>query len=168
MHQAAYWGHTEAVKFLIHAGADPNAVDKDLRTPLFWAVVQGDAAAIDTMFAAGMYFNPVTRLGSHGMAPNRVTLLHVAAENGHVAAIEALLAAGMPVDAVYGEGLPHAYREVTPLHVAAENGHVAAIEALLAAGARVYHPRFDDTPLDRAVSAGHTKAAEILRRAGNY
>ncbi|KXZ44157.1 hypothetical protein GPECTOR_72g604 [Gonium pectorale] len=65
--------------------------------------------------------------------PGRVTQTgwtpyHIAAENGHVEAIAALLQAGANKDAANEDGR-------TPLHVAAENGHVEAIAALLQAGA---------------------------------
>ncbi|KXZ44156.1 hypothetical protein GPECTOR_72g603 [Gonium pectorale] len=54
--------------------------------------------------------------------------LYVAAQNGHLEAIVALLQAGANKDAAREDGW-------TPLHIAAQNGHVAVLAALLQAGA---------------------------------
>lgn len=60
--------------------------------------------------------------GFHGQA-----LMHVAAANGHVSAIRALLQAGAEVDIADENG-------ATPLHYAADAGHVEAVDALLEEG----------------------------------
>ena len=57
------------------------------------------------------------------------TALYVAAENGHVAVVQALLQAGANVDAARTTDF------WTPLHIAAENGHVAVVKTLQGAGA---------------------------------
>ncbi|KXZ44528.1 hypothetical protein GPECTOR_66g256 [Gonium pectorale] len=61
---------------------------------------------------------------------NHGTPLHIAACEGYVKAIVALLQAGANIDAANKDGW-------TPLHIVAKNGHVKAIAALLQAGANI-------------------------------
>lgn len=58
------------------------------------------------------------------------TELHTAAQNGRVADVERLLAAGAAVGATN-------IKKWTPLHCAARYGHVEVAEKLLAAGADI-------------------------------
>jgi cytohesin len=56
------------------------------------------------------------------------TALILAAQNGHLAVVEALLKAGADAARATTDGR-------TALHLAAQNGHTAVVEALLKAGA---------------------------------
>jgi ankyrin repeat protein len=113
----------------------------------------GDTARIERQIAAGADPNVF-----EGMPCD--TPLQEAANNGHVAAIAALLKAGARVDGADS----FAY---TPLMNAAFNGHTAAIDALLAAGADVNHAnRHGNTALHLALMWGKVAAAHTLLEAG--
>ncbi len=90
------------------------------------------------------------------------TDLHIAARDGDVARLKALLAAGADPRAADNEGW-------TPLHVAAHSYGPSACEALLAAGAQVDAvDAYGNTPLWRATfeSCGRGEIIHILRRSG--
>lgn len=101
----------------------------------------------------------------NGMSPN-VTLasgispLLVAAQNGHVKIVEALLEKikdKKDVDVVMPES------GATPLIAAARNGHAKVVELLLSAGANVLHENsVGDTAIMAAESKGHTEVVQIL------
>lgn len=108
----------------------------------------------------------VKRLLSSGTPPNAKgahgnTALHLAAAEGHVNIIKALL-----VDPKAGVNL-HAADGSTPLHRAAAAGHGAACAALLAggAGADTLTPK-RITPLLMAAEAGHGAACAALLEGG--
>jgi len=63
-----------------------------------------------------------------------VTVLHVAAQAGHVEVVGQLLAAGAPVDATMRAGQ---LASVTALHLAVEAGHSDVIKLLIEAGCNV-------------------------------
>lgn len=86
------------------------------------------------------------------------TMLHIAAWNGELDDVQALIESGANVNAVGDEGF-------TPLHSAAIKGRVEAIKLLLKSGA---DPRMTNgwgkTPLQIAETGQHGEAAEILRK----
>ncbi|KXZ44518.1 hypothetical protein GPECTOR_66g246 [Gonium pectorale] len=83
----------------------------------------------------------------------------MAAQNGHVEAIAALLQAGANKDAADKKGW-------TPLHIAALKGHVEAIAALLQAGANKDAAKEKGwTPLHIAAQNGHVEAIAALLQA---
>lgn len=84
--------------------------------------------------------------------------LHAAAQDGNLAEVEWLLAAGADVNKD-SDG-------ITPLLIAAHKGHREVVEVLLAANADVNKQDEDsDTPLDLAVEEGHEEVATLLRKA---
>lgn len=79
-----------------------------------------------------MYYSPS---GQAKQKFESVSLLHVAAEKGHVELIRYLLEKGIKVDAtatIPGRGL-----RVTALHFASFNGHAAAVKILVEFGANL-------------------------------
>ncbi len=86
--------------------------------------------------------------------------LHVAAENGRVEAILALLAGGANIEGVNNNG-------ETPLHVAARWGRVEAILALLARGATIEAvDSYSNRPLHFAAANGRVEAIRTLLARG--
>src|SRR5687768_3501505 len=102
---AAMRGDLAAVRSLIKAGAEADAARGDGRTALDRAAELGQLDLLGALISAGANLNSRTRLGRH--AP-----LHVAATNGHGAAVLALVRAGADPHAASVGGS-------TPLHAAA-------------------------------------------------
>ncbi|WAS90484.1 ankyrin repeat domain-containing protein [Nannocystis punicea] len=94
-----------------------------------------------------------------GETPAEVTALHLAAREGHTAALLHLLAAGAAVDGLAGPGLP------TPLHVAAGHGHVEVVRALLGHGAALdaREAVYGATPLQWAEFNEQAEVAALLQ-----
>ena len=95
---------------------------------------------------------------AEGRGGNRA--LHIAAMNGHTAALELLLQRGADIGAIDGLGnLAH--------HHAANNGHTAALALLLERGAAVDAVNvWGYRALDRAAAGGHSDAVALLRTHG--
>lgn len=84
------------------------------------------------------------------------TMLHQAATEGFVEAIQILTAQGAKVNARNEDGS-------TPLHLAADNGHYEAVETLLERGALIHIRDVKGrTPLQEAVFRGHTDIVQML------
>ena len=88
-------------------------------------------------------------------------LLLIAARQGHVGLIDALLESGADVDQAKANGS-------TPLFIAAENGHLAVVTKLVAAGADVNKAMTTSgcTPLFIAAQNGHLTVVTKLIAAG--
>jgi ankyrin repeat protein len=78
------------VKPLLNAGADVNAKDRENRTPLLCAVLNGDANTTRILLKNGAKPNVVNNYG--------FTPLMCAAEGGHAGIVRMLLEAGAAVD----------------------------------------------------------------------
>lgn len=112
------------------------------------AAKAGDVAEINRMVADGADFN---QEDSDGRTP-----LRYAVNEGHAAAVDALVKAGVDVRVDEGE----------LLEVAAENGHVAVIDALINAGANANSDAGGRTPLHGAAQYGHVAVINALVKAG--
>jgi ankyrin repeat protein len=104
------------------AGADPNAADEYLWTPLHLAAYYGHHDCLISLLEAGADVNAAD--------DEQWSPLHLAAHSGHHDCLVALVAAGAKVN-----GTTENLR--TALYYAAQNGYQACVVALLGAGADV-------------------------------
>jgi len=119
------------------------------------AVEDGDLAAVARMLARKKP-DLADSGGFMGM-----TLLHVAADEGHAEIAALLCAAGAPLN------LPCEGYHWTPLHYAATCGHALVVEVLIAAGADIeVRDGCRETPLHAAAHAGEAPVVEKLLAAG--
>ena len=149
---AARTGNVELINALLAGGnkaGDMNKADPNYKegwkgqTALMWAAAEGHAAAIDALVAGGANPNefsaeivvpepnPDRRAGGFvypKIPKGRMTALHFAARNGHVAAAMALVKGKADLNAVDADG-------TNALILATLNGHPDVAYALLEAGA---------------------------------
>ena len=135
-----HWAKTaNAVRFLIRAGADTEARDANLKTPLHEAARYGYADAVNALVRAGADVN------AQGRYDREDTPLHGAADSDSVDMISLLVKAGAGVNTRGDNG-------ATPLHKVADRfGGADAVAALLRAGANVNaHDADGATPMHLA------------------
>jgi ankyrin repeat protein len=110
LHLAAFFGHVEAVRLLLDAGAPVSAVSSNSmrNTPLHAASAGGHSASALLLIERGADVHAADA-GGH-------TPLHIAAENGLADVVRALVAAGADPHAVDAE-------QKTPLSRAAARNH---------------------------------------------
>lgn len=180
-------GYQTVVSLLLDKGADISVVNKDGRTLLHCAALQGNEAVVSLLLEKGANIR-VSAIDKDGQTP-----LHYAAMQGNGAVITLLLEKGALADisAVGKKGRTPLYyaamqgtEEVvsllldnganisatdisgwTPLHVAADNGHQAVVGLLLGKGADISAvDRGGLTPLHVAASgkSRHTVAVPRL------
>jgi hypothetical protein len=127
-----------------------------------WAKERGcpwDVKVVCNSAAFGGHLEMLRWLRTNG-APWTAKALSIAAREGHVAVVEAMVAAGADVNKADKYG-------VTPLYFAALEGHVAVVEALVAARADVNKADVKgETPLYIAARNGHEAVVEALVDAG--
>lgn len=116
---AAYFGKSEALKYLIKAGAEVNSPSKNSLgvTPLQSAVAGGHLEIIRLLLEAGASPNVRERGGS--------TPLHTAAYNGDVEIVRSLIFGGADLEAVNGD-------HEKPLDIALKSGHDEVVKLLKA------------------------------------
>lgn len=179
LHLAAYGGHIEVVKFLIHAGADVSAFDFPGLTALHWAAYKGHKDIVALLLENGA--NPSslpyhlmdtlrdpTAKGSMGLTAmldrtnddgsllfGKVPPLHWAVAGGHDDIVRQLLDWGADLH-MEGLGTPH-----TALETAADSGNEGLIKLLMYAGAHA-----SQRALNLAVLSANMEAARILLDAG--
>lgn len=142
-----------AVRALLQAGGNVNALQPDGATALHWAVHWDDAETTDLLLRAGANVNARNEYGA--------TPLSLACTNGNAGMVEKLLAAGANPNTSAPSG-------ETPLMRCARTGSAAAVKALLA---RKADPNAKDneqgqTALMWAVAQKHPEAAEALIAGG--
>lgn len=147
LHEAVRRGEAEAARLLLDYGADVNATTNDLREPLFLAVLSRKANVIKLLLDRGAEPDSF-------FTEDPPTALHLAAHNGDVDAMEALLDGGANVD-------PRDFEGATPLFRAVQSGNLDAVELLLQRGANTRTWRIDgQTALDLA--EGNDDMQELL------
>jgi len=155
---AAYARKHDAMRALVTAGADPNALERDRYDIVTIAAVANDLATLQVALALGASAKNVTSRYDG-------TALIAAAHLGHEAIVRELCRAGAPLDHVNNLGWTALIESI----VLGDGGprHVATLRALVEAGANVNLPDGGGTtPLALARGRGFREMIEILIRAG--
>ena len=124
LHSAVSRGNIERVRMLVERGADLNAEGMYGRTPLYYAALCGQSNIVDYLLDKGA--DPTK--GASWKGHN--TPLHVAAFEGHVSIVAALIEHGVKVDLLDDA-------QQTPLHEAAWHGQPDVVRYLISQGADV-------------------------------
>jgi ankyrin repeat protein len=122
------------------APGDLASYSEDGWTPLHLAAFFGHAALVEELVQRGASVHARSRNGLHNLP------IHAAAAARRLQAVQALIAAGSPVNESQHGGY-------VPLHSAAQSGDAELVRILLAAGART-----DLTSLDGQTPAGLARA----------
>ena len=158
LHVAAYAGQRDAMRALVKAGADPDALEDDRYDIVTIAAVANDVSTLATALALGASARNVTSRYDG-------TALIAAAHLGHDEVVRVLIAAGAPLDHVNNLG----WTAVIESIVLGDGGarHAATLGALLDAGASVDLPdRSGTTPLTLARARGYRNMVALLEAAG--
>lgn len=186
---AARGGHKEIIEYLLTRGADINATDYLLATPLHYmfetSVDQEHLEAIELLIARGarvdarqwwgervlMYaisqrnIEVVELLLSYGADVNGGTVdnstpLYIAARGGNEDVVNLLLHHGASPDV-------YTYAGLSPLSAAAAGGHKDIVKLLLSKTSKsFYTDGFDRTPLHFAALSGNRELCEFLVEKG--
>ena len=147
-----------AMRALVAAGADANALDADRYDAVTIAAVAGDVETMKVALALG---NRATNVTSRYDG----TALIAAAHLGHDAVVRELIRAGAPLDHVNNLGWTALIESI----VLGDGGprHVATLRALVDAGASTQlADRSGRTPLQLARDKGYRPLVDQLERAG--
>jgi len=159
LHWAAKGGHAEAVRFLVHAGADVLAKHAFGNTALHEAVNSGRVDAVEALLDS---LDAATRAQLiEARNGENETALVGAAYLGVAQVVETLLQRGANPNVTDIEGN-------TALHRAARGGHPEAVQQLLHAGAIVDAASQvkGSTPLHEAARWGRAEVVGVLLAAG--
>lgn len=158
LHVAAYRGRHDAMRALIAAGADPNALEHDRYDMATIAAVADDVPTLALALALGNSARNVTSRYDG-------TALIAAAHLGHDEVVRVLIRAGAPLDHVNNLGWTALIESI----VLGDGGarHTATLRALVEAGASVsLADRSGATPLALARARGYRDMVVILEQAG--
>ena len=158
LHVAVYGGHHEAMRALIAAGANPNALEKDRYDIVTIAAVANDVPTLKLALASGASAKNITSRYDG-------TALIAAAHLGHAEVVRTLIRAGAPLDHVNNLGWTALIESI----VLGDGGarHTDTMRALVEAGANVsLADRNGQTPLALARSRRYGAMVKILERAG--
>jgi len=158
LHVAAYGGHHEAMRALVAAGADPNALESDRYDIVTIAAVANDVPTLEAALALGASAQNVTSRYDG-------TALIAAAHLGHVEVVRMLIRAGAPLDHVNNLGWTALIESI----VLGDGGlrHTETLSALIEAGADVnLTDQNGQTPLSLARARGHRSMVSLLEQVG--
>ncbi len=158
LHVAAYGRHADAMRALVKAGADPDALERDRYDIVTIAAVADDLPTVKVALALGASAKNVTSRYDG-------TALIAAAHLGHDQVVAELIRAGAPLDHVNNLGWTALIESI----VLGNGGrrHTATLAALVKAGANVnLADRNGQTPLALARGRGYKEMIAILERAG--
>ena len=157
LHVAAYGGKHDAMRALVAAGANPNALENDRYDVVTIVAVANDVPTLKVALDIG---------GSARNITSRYdgTALIAAAHLGHAEVVRTLIAAGAPLDHVNNLG----WTAVIESIVLGDGGrnHVDTLRALIDAGANLnLADRQGQTPLALAQARRYTTMVEMLKQA---
>ena len=157
LHVAAYGRNHEAMRALVAAGANPNALENDRYDIVTIAAVANDVSTLKVALALG---------GSAKNITSRYdgTALIAAAHLGHAEVVRTLIRAGAPLDHVNNLGWTALIESI----VLGDGGprHAETLRALIDAGANVNLPdRNGKTPLALARGRGYDAMVKLLQQA---
>jgi len=158
LHVAAYGAHHDAMRALVAAGADPNALERDRYDIVTIAAVANDVPTLEVALALGASAKNVTSRYDG-------TALIAAAHLGHAQVVRALIRAAAPLDHVNNLGWTALIESI----VLGDGGprHTDTLRALIEAGANVnLADRNGQTPLALARSRRHADMVKLLQQAG--
>ena len=161
---AARDGNTAQIRGLLEQGVDPNIEDTDGYTPLTYAALKGDLAAVDMLLFAGAKVD----VPREEQMPPILAALANKAKNKDV--FYRILKEKPNVNAVYCQKAQNLYQCATTLMFATESNDVQMVEALIKQGADVNKytaPR--GTALNWALAkntSNSAKIVEVLLKAG--
>jgi len=158
LHVAAYFRNHDALRKLVAAGADPNALESDYYDIVTIAAVANDLETMKLALHLGCRADNVT-------SRYRGTALIAAAHLGHVEIVASLIRAGAPLDHVNNLE----WTALIEAIVLGDGGprHTATLRALVDAGANVnLADGRGNTPLQLARGHSYSKMVEILTAAG--
>ncbi len=159
LHVAAYVAQHEIMRFLVAAGADPNALENDRYDIVTIAAVADDVPTLEVALALGARSTNVTSRYDG-------TALIAAAHLGHVEVVTALIEAKAPLDHINNLG----WTALLEVVILGDGGprHLDTARALVDAGADVsIADRQGRTPLDHARQRGYAEMTALLEKAGS-
>jgi ankyrin repeat protein len=158
LHVAAYGKRHDAMRALVAAGVDPNALERDRYDIVTIAAVANDVPTLQLALALGCSAKNITSRYDG-------TALIAAAHLGHAEVVRTLIKAGAPLDHVNNLGWTALIESI----VLGDGGarHIETLRALVEAGANINLPdRNKRTPLALARSRNYAEMVKILERAG--
>jgi len=157
-HVAAHRGHHAAMRALVAAAANPNALDDDRYDAVTIAAVAGDVPTLEVALALGNSARNVTSRYDG-------TALIAAAHLGHAGVVRVLIRAGAPLDHVNNLGWTALIESIVLGD--GRTRHTDTLSALVAGGANVnLADRDGRTPLALAGGRGYEAMVRILTQAG--
>lgn len=158
LHVSAYRRQHEAMRALVKAGADPNALEADRYDIVTIASVADDVPTLRLALELGASAKNVTSRYDG-------TALIAAAHLGHDEVVRTLIRAGAPLDHVNNLGWTALIESIVLGNGGAR--HTATLKALVEAGANLnLADRSGATPLALARGRGYREMAAILEKAG--
>jgi len=149
---ASYHNHSELLQSLLDAKADLTVANGYGENALYFAALSGAASCLSTLLDAGCDATMVT-LRDEGKPK---TALMVAAEEGHIEAVEVMISKGVSVSAAAPD-------HTQPLHLACMEGRIDVARVLVKAGA---DPNAVNdsylTPLIAAIMSGDEQCVEAI------
>uniref|UniRef100_A0A8D0JSR0 Protein phosphatase 1 regulatory subunit 16B n=1 Tax=Sus scrofa TaxID=9823 RepID=A0A8D0JSR0_PIG len=177
LHQCCIDNFEEIVKLLLSHGANVNAKDNELWTPLHAAATCGHINLVKILVQYGANLLAVNSDGNmpydlcedeptldvietcmayQGITQEKINEMRAAPEQQMISDIHCMIAAGQDLDWIDAQG-------ATLLHIAGANGYLRAAELLLDHGVRVDVKDWDGwEPLHAAAFWGQMQMAELL------